>query len=137
MSSIQETLFDLLLNSLLQIGFFAIAAAVFSRLVAKARARHQYFFYVTVFLWCLATPVINTLWQSPSTAVAEKSQQQVVPGAAGASDGFWIWRSYSKQHKQFAIAPGFESWIVGIWTVLILLRLARFSRAVHRVHRLR
>jgi beta-lactamase regulating signal transducer with metallopeptidase domain len=137
MSSIQETLFDLLLNSLLQIGFFAIVAAVFSRLVAKARARHQYFFYLVVFLWCLAAPVINTLWHSPSTAVTEKSQQQVLAGAAGANDGFWIWPSYSKRHKQFTIAPGFEIWIVGIWTVLILLRMARFGRAVHRVHRLR
>lgn len=56
MSSIQETLFDLLLNSLLQIGFFAIVAAVFSRLVAKARARHQYFFYLAVLLFSVRGP---------------------------------------------------------------------------------
>ena len=74
MSSIQETLFDLLLNALLQIGFFAIVAAAFSRLVDKARAKHQYFFYLTDLLFCLAVPVINTLWHSPSTVVAEKSQ---------------------------------------------------------------
>ena len=137
MSSIQETLFDLLLNSLLQIGFFAIVAAVFSRLIAKARARHQYFFYLAVLLLCLAAPVTNTLWQSPSTAVAEKSQRQVLSGASGANHGFWIWQGFSKQHRQFTIAPGFQSWVVGIWGVFILLRLARFSRAVHRVHRLR
>jgi beta-lactamase regulating signal transducer with metallopeptidase domain len=137
MSSIQETLFDLLLNSLLQIGLFATVAAVFSSLVAKARARHQYFFYLAVLLLCLAAPVINTLWQSPSTVVAEKSQQQVLSGVAAANHGFWIWQGYSKQHNQFTIAPEFQSWIVGIWAVLILLRLARFSRAVHRVHRLR
>jgi beta-lactamase regulating signal transducer with metallopeptidase domain len=133
----QETLFDLLLNSVLQIGFFALVAAAFSRLMAKARAGHQYFFYLAVLLLCLAAPVINTLWQSPSTVVAEKSQQQVLSGAAGANPGFWIWQSYSKQHKQFPIAPGFQTWIVGIWGALILLRLTRFSRAVHRVHRLR
>jgi hypothetical protein len=131
MSSIQETLFDLLLNSLVQIGFFAIMAVVFSSLVAKARARHQYFFYLAVLLLCLTVPVINTLWQSPSTAVAEKARQQVLPGAAGADLGFWIWQGFSKQHKQFTIAPEFQSWIIGIWTVFILLRLARFIRAVH------
>jgi beta-lactamase regulating signal transducer with metallopeptidase domain len=137
MSPIQETLFDLLLNALLQIGFFAIVVAVFSRLVAKARAKHQYSFYLTALLFCLAAPVINTLWQSPSTVVAEKSQQQVSSDAGRANYGFWSWWGHSRQHKQFIIAPGFQSWIVGIWGVLALLRLARFSRAVHRVHRLR
>jgi beta-lactamase regulating signal transducer with metallopeptidase domain len=137
MSSIQETLFDLLLNALLQIGFFAIVAAVFSRLVAKARAKHQYSFYLTVLLFCLAAPVINTFWQSPSAVVAEKSQQQVAPNAGGTNYPFWIWRAQFKQHKQFTIAPGFQTWIVAVWGVLVLLRLARFSRAVHRVHQLR
>ena len=137
MSPIHETLFDLLLNALLQISFFAIVAAVFSRLVAKARAKHQYSFYLTVLLFCLAAPVINTLWQSPSTVVAEKSQQQVPSDAGGANHRFWSWQGHSKHHKQFTIAPGFQSWIVGIWGVLVLLRLTRFSQAVHRVHRLR
>lgn len=135
MSPIQKTLFDLLLNALLQIGFFAIVAAVFSRLVAKAK--HQYFFYLTVLLFCLAAPVINTLWQSPSTVVAEKSQQQIPSGAGGAIHGFWSGQGHSKQHRQFTIAPGFQNWIVGIWGVFVLLRLAHFSRAVYRVHRLR
>jgi beta-lactamase regulating signal transducer with metallopeptidase domain len=137
MSSIRAILFDLLLNSLLQIGFFAIVAAAFSRLVAKARARHQYFFYLAVLLLCLAVPLINTLWQSPSAVVGEKFQQRVLPDEAGANHSFWIWQSYSKQHKQFTIAPGLQSLAVASWALLILLRLARFSRAVHRVHRLR
>ena len=141
MSPIQETLFDLLLNALLQIGFFAIVAAAFSRLVAKARAKHQYSFYLTVLLFCLVAPVvapvINTFWQSPSTVVAEKSQQQIPSGAGGANHGFWSWQGHSKPHKQFTIAPGFQNWIVGIWGVFVLLRLAHLSRAVYRVHRLR
>ena len=137
MSPMKETLFDLLLNALLQIGLFAIVAAVFSRLVARARAKHQYSFYLTVLLFCVAAPVINTLWQSPSTVVAEKSQQQVPSDAGGANHRFWSWDGHSKQHKQLTIAPGFQSWIVSIWGVLVLLRLARFSRAVHRVHLLR
>jgi len=136
MTPIKETLFDLLLNALLQIGFFAILAAVFSRLVAKARATHQYYFYLTVLLFCVAAPVINTFWQLPSTAVAETSQQQVPPDAGGANH-FWSWDSHSKPHRQLTIAPGFQSWIVSMWGVLVLLRLARFSRAVHRVRLLR
>ncbi len=137
MSPIQEILFDLLLNALLQIGFFAIVVAVFSRLLAKARAKHQYFFYLTVLLFCLAAPVINTLRQSPSTVAAEKSQQRVPSATGGANDHFWNWQGHSKQHKQFTIAPGVQSWVVGIWGVLVLLQLSRFSRAVHRIHRLR
>src|SRR6202049_2395695 len=137
MSLIQESLFDLLLNALLQIGFFAIVAAVFSRLVAKARATHQYSFYLTVLLFCVAVPVINTFWQTPSTVVAEKSQQQVPSNAGGANQRFWSWDGHSKQPKQLTISTGFQTWMVSIWGVLVLLRLARFSRAVHRVQLLR
>jgi beta-lactamase regulating signal transducer with metallopeptidase domain len=137
MSTIRETVFDLLFNAFLQIGLFAIVTAVFSRLVAKARAKHQYSFYLAALVFCLAAPVINTLWQSPSTVVAEKSQQRVPLEAGGANHRFWGWQGHSKQHKQFTIAPGVQSWIVGIWGLLVLLRLARFIRGVHRVHRLR
>lgn len=137
MSSINEALFDLLFNALLQIGFFAILAAAFSRLGSKAKPKHQYFFYLAVLLFSVAAPVINTFWQSPSIIVAEKSQQQVPSDPGGANHFFWSWDGHSEQHKQFTIPPGFQSWIVSIWGVLVLIRLARFSRAVYRVHRLR
>jgi beta-lactamase regulating signal transducer with metallopeptidase domain len=137
MSSIQETLFDLLLNAVLQIGFFAIMAAVFARLVAKAKAKHQYSFYLAVLVFCLAVSVINTLWRSPSAVVAEKSQQPVFSNAGGVNERFWIWQGHSRQHEQFIIPPGFQSWIIATWGVLVLLRLARFNLAVRRVRRLR
>ena len=137
MSGIQEILFDLLLNAILQISFLAIAAAVFSRLVAKARAKHQYCFYLAVLLFCLAVPVVNTLWQAPSTVVAEKSQLQVSSEPGAANRLFWSWQGHSKQPLQFTIGPGIQSWILGVWGVLVLLRLGRFCRGVHRVHRLR
>ncbi len=137
MSPIQETLFALLFNALLQISFFAILAVVFSRFAAKATAKHQYVFYLAVFLFSLTVPAINTFWHSPSTAAAEKSQQQVSSDAGGANPRFWIWDGHSKQQTQLTIAPRFQSWIISIWGALVLLRLARFSRAVHRVHRLR
>src|SRR5260370_34173832 len=111
MSPIRETLFDLQLNALLQIGFFAVVAAVFSRLVAKAKAKHQYCFYVTVLLFCLAVPVINTLWPSPSALVVEKSQQQDPSEAGGPSHPFWSWQGHSKQDRQFTIAPGGQTCI--------------------------
>ena len=137
MSLIQESLFDLLLNALLQIGFFAIVAAVFSRLVAKARAKHQYCFYLAVLFFCVAASVANTFWHWPSTVVAEKSQQQISSDAGAANRIFSIWQEHTRPHEQFIIPPGFQTWIIGAWGVLVLLRLARFSRAVHRVHRLR
>jgi len=137
MSPMQETLFDLLLNALLQIGFFAILAAAFSRLVARARAKHQHVFYLAVFLLCVAAPVINTFWQSSSTVAGEKSKQQITSDAGGANHLFWSWDGHSKRQKQLMIGLRFQSWIVSIWGVLVLFRLARFSRAVHRVHRLR
>ena len=52
MSLIRETVFDLVLNAFVQIGLFAIVTAVFSPLVAKARAKYQYVFYLAVFLFC-------------------------------------------------------------------------------------
>jgi len=137
MSPIRETLFGLLLNALLQIGFFAVVATVFSRLVAKAKAKHQYCFYVTVLFLCLAVPVINTLWQSPSAPVVKTSQQQDPSEAGGPSHAFWSWQGHSKQDRRLTIAPGVQSFIVAVWGAFILLRLARFGRAVHRVQWLR
>lgn len=137
MSALQEVLVDLFLNALLQIGFFAIVAALFSPLVAKARAKHQYSFYLAVFLFCLAVPVVNTVWHSPSTGAVEKSQRPALPDAGGVNHGFWIWQGHAKQHTQSTIPPGFQSWIAGAWGMLVLVRMARFGRAVYRVHRLR
>jgi beta-lactamase regulating signal transducer with metallopeptidase domain len=137
MTPIHETVFDLLLNALLQISLFAVLAAVFSRLVAKVRAKYQYFFYLTVLLLCLAAPLINTLWHTPSTVAAQNSRQQVSSDVGGSNQPFWSWRGHPSQPKQFTIAPGLQRWIVGVWAVFVLLRLARFIRAVYRVHRLR
>lgn len=137
MSTIRETLFDLLVNALLQIGFFAIAAAAFSHLIAKARAKHQYSFYLAVLLFCLAAPVINTLWRSQPPAVAKTSVQPVLPKAGGANRLFWVWQGHSKGHEPFLLGPELQSWIVGIWGMLVFYRLVYFGRGIYRVHRLR
>jgi hypothetical protein len=88
---IRETLFDLLLNAFLQTGLFAIVAASFSRLIAKGRAKYQYFVYLAVFLACMVIPVINTLWKASPTAVEEHSVQRIPSEAAGARFRFWSW----------------------------------------------
>lgn len=137
MSSIPETVFDLLLNAFFQIGVLAVLAAAFSRLIAKARARHQFCFYVAVLLFCVAVPAVNTFWHFPSTIVAEKSQGPLLSMSGGVNQHFWIWRGQSAHHRRFLTAPGVQAWIAGIWGVFILLRLVRFSLAVYRVRRLR
>ncbi|HEY3837053.1 MAG TPA: M56 family metallopeptidase [Bryobacteraceae bacterium] len=137
MSSLQETIFDLLINALLQVGFFAIVAVAFSPLVARTRAKHQYWFYLAVLLFCLGIPVINTFWHSPSTVIAEKFQQPAFSGTGGDNEPFWIWQGHSKQHKQFSIPARLQFWLSATWGALILLRLVRFSLAVRRVRRVR
>ena len=137
MSAIREAVFDLMLNAFLQIGLFSILTAAFSRLVAKVKAKYQHIFYLTVFLLCLAAPVINTIWQSHPISSAGSSLQQVLPKAGLVSHGFWGWPGYSEQHKQFQLRPEAQSWIVAIWGVLVLYRLGHFSRGLHRVHWLR
>ena len=137
MISVPETISDLLLNALLQIGVFAIVAAVFSRVVAKAKAKHQHLFYLAVLVLCVAVPVINTLLRFPSPIVAEKSEEPVLSHARALKQRSWIWQEHSTQHGQFIISPGLQVWIVSIWGVFILSRLVRFSLAVRRVRRLR
>jgi beta-lactamase regulating signal transducer with metallopeptidase domain len=125
------------MNALVQIGFFAVVAAVFSRFVAKAKAKHQYFFYLIVLLFCLAVPVINTLWQSSANAAVPKSQQEIRSAAGSTDNPFWSWQGHSKGRTQFTIATGLQSWILGAWGVLVLMRVRRFSRGIYRVYRLR
>jgi beta-lactamase regulating signal transducer with metallopeptidase domain len=137
MSTIRETVFDLVFNAFVQIGFFAIVASVFSRLVVKARAKYQYLFYIVTFAFCLATPVINTLWPSHAVTVAKNSPQQVLPQTGGATHGFWPWQDHSKEHERLTKSPELQNWIVAIWGLFVLYRLIHFSRGVHRVHRLR
>ncbi len=137
MSLIRETVFDLVLNAFVQIGLFAIVTAVFSPLVAKARAKYQHVFYLAVFLFCLAAPVINTIWQSHPITGAGKSLQQVLPEAGRPNQHFWGWQGRSDQHEHFTLGSEAQSWIVAIWGVLVLYRLVHFSRGVYRIHRLR
>lgn len=137
MISIQETAFDLLFNALLQVGFFAIVVLILSRLVAKATARHQFFFYFAALIFCVAVPVINTIWHSPSTSVADNSQEPFLAGARRATGPSWIWQGHSAEPRRFTVPPAFQHWILGIWGVFTLSRLVRFCVAVRRVRQLR
>lgn len=137
MSPIRETLFYLLLNAFLQIGLFAMVAAAFSRFIAEIRAKYQYFIYLALFLVCLAAPVLNSFSKSHPIAGAERSVQQIPPEIGAADYRFWSWSGHSSEDKHLALAPSFEGWVIGIWGMLVLYRLAHFGRGVHRAFRLR
>jgi beta-lactamase regulating signal transducer with metallopeptidase domain len=137
MSMIREVVFDLLLNALLQIALFAIAAAAFSRLVTKARAKYQHLFYLGVLLLCLTAPVINTLWHTRSSVVLEAFPQGALREPQSLDRDFWIWKGHGKVQRRLEPGAGAEDVIVAIWGALVLYQLIRFSRGVRRVHRLR
>lgn len=137
MNPIRETLVDLLLNAFLQIGLFAIVAAIFSRLVAKARAKYQYVIYLAVFFVCITAPVVNTFWKSHPIHAAEHSVPQIPSEFGAVHHRFWSWQGQSIGNGDFALGRPVQVWIIGIWGMFVLYRLVRFGRGVHRVYRLR
>lgn len=137
MSPVREVLVDLLLNAFLQIALFAIVAASFSRLIAKAKAKYQYVVYLAVFLVCMAAPIINTFWKSHSIAVTEYSAQQIPSQVGAARYRFWNWPGQSSQHEHFLLGQASQGWIIGIWGMFALYRLVRLGCGVHRAYRIR
>jgi beta-lactamase regulating signal transducer with metallopeptidase domain len=137
MSTIREPVFDWLFNVSVQIGLFAILAAVLSPLIAKAKAKYQHWFYLAVFVLCLAAPVFNTLWQTHPSVDAKGSQQQTILGIEHPDHRFWPWNGHSKTHESIVLSPDVKTALLVIWQVLFLSQLVRFSRSVYRVHRLR
>jgi beta-lactamase regulating signal transducer with metallopeptidase domain len=137
MSSIREVLFNLLLNACLQIALFAIVAAAFSRLVAQAKAKYQYSFYLSVLVLCLVLPVVNTLWHAHPFALAEKFSPDVLHETQSPDQDFWIWKGHSKAQHRLAPGTETEDVLLAIWAALILYRLIHFGRGLRRVHRVR
>ena len=56
MSPIREVLFSLLLNAILQVGLFAVAAAALSPFIKRTHAKYHHLFYLGVLLLCMAAP---------------------------------------------------------------------------------
>lgn len=137
MSAIREDLFSLLLNAILQIGLFAVAAAVLSPFVKKARARYQHFFYVGVLFLCLAAPVTNTFWRTRPSVNTKDSPQKMLQQRESADQHFWIWQGHSRARIPIEFGPGMQSAMVAMWGFLVLYGLVHFGRGIHRVHRLR
>ena len=137
MSTIRELVFDWLFNAFVQIGLFAILAAVLSPVIAKAKAKYQHCFYLAIFALCLAAPVFNTLWQTGPSVVAKGSQQQPILGTEHPDYPFWIWDGHSKAHESILVAPAAKTALLVIWQVLFLYQLIHFSRGIYRVRRLR
>jgi beta-lactamase regulating signal transducer with metallopeptidase domain len=137
MSTIRELVVDWLFNASVQIGLFAILAAVLSQFISKAKAKYQHCFYLAVFALCLAAPVFNTLWQIRPSVDAKGSQQQSILGTEHPDHPFWVWNGHSKVHESIILSPGARTTLFVIWEVLFLYQLTRFSRGIHRVHHLR
>jgi beta-lactamase regulating signal transducer with metallopeptidase domain len=134
MSAVRELVFDWLFNSSVQIGLFAILAAVLSPFIAKAKAKYQHCFYLSIFAFCLTAPVFNTLWQSRPSVVA---QQQLIQGTKHTDRQFWIWNGPSNAHESIILVPGAKKAILVIWQILFLYQVIHLSRGIRRVHRLR
>jgi beta-lactamase regulating signal transducer with metallopeptidase domain len=137
MSTIRELVFDWLFNASVQIGLFAILAALLSPFIAKAKAKYQHCFYLAVFALCLTAPVFNTLWQARPSGVAKRSQQQPIHETEYRDHHLWVWNWYSKAHESIILVPGVRTTLLAIWEVLFLYQLIHFSRGIYRVHRLR
>jgi beta-lactamase regulating signal transducer with metallopeptidase domain len=137
MSTIRELVFDWLFNALVQIGLFAILAAVLSPFIAKAKAKYQHCFYLAIFALCLAAPVFNTLWQTRPSVDAKGSQQQPILGTEHPNHHLWVWNGHSRPHESIILAPDAKTALLVIWQVLFLYQLIRFSSGIYRVHRLR
>jgi beta-lactamase regulating signal transducer with metallopeptidase domain len=137
MSTIRELVFDWLFNASVQIGLFAILAAVLSPFIAKAKAKYQHCFYLAIFALCLAAPVFNTLWQTRPSVVAKGSQQQPILRTEHPDHHFWVWNGHSKAYESIILVPGARTTLLVIWEVLFLYQLIHFSRGIYRVHRLR
>ncbi len=137
MSTIRELVFDWLFNAAVQIGLFAILAAVLSPFIAKAKAKYQHCFYLAIFALCLAAPVFNTFWQTRPSVVAKGSQQQPIQDAEHRDHHLWVWNWHSEAHESIILAPGAKTALLVIWQVLFLYQLIHFSRGIYRVHRLR
>ena len=137
MNSIREMLFDLLLNALLQIGCFALLGAAFSQLVKRAKVTHQHLFYGLVLLFCLVAPVANTFYRSLPASTAANSQAMFTSHVAVTNRELLVQGRVSKRLVPFAVTPAIEDWILSVWAALVLLGIARLTRAVGRIHRLR
>jgi beta-lactamase regulating signal transducer with metallopeptidase domain len=137
MSTVRELVFDWLFNASVQIGLFAILAAVLSPFIAKAKAKYQHCFFLAVFALCLAAPVFNTLWQTRPGVVAKKSPQQPIQGMEHRDHHFWVWNWHSKAHDSIILVPGAKTALLVIWQALFLYQLIHFNRGIYRVHRLR
>jgi beta-lactamase regulating signal transducer with metallopeptidase domain len=137
MSTIREIVFDWLFNASMQIGVFAILAAGLSPFIAKAKAKYQHWLYLAIFILCLAAPVLNTLGQTRTGAVAQRQPTQVkeYPGHS-----VWDWNGQSKGHESIIpikLTPGAKTAFLVIWQLLFLYQLIHFCRGIYRVHRLR
>jgi hypothetical protein len=115
MSTIRKLVFDWLINASMQIGLFAILAAVLSPFIAKAKAKYQHCFYLAIFTLCLAAPVVNTLWRTSPSVVAERAQQQPISGTEHSDHhcGFGTGTPTRMNRSSWCLVRKLRSWLSG------------------------
>jgi hypothetical protein len=106
MSTIREPVFNWLINASVQLGLFAILAALLSPFIGKTKAKIQHCFYLAIFALCLAAPVFNTLWRTHPRTVAKRSQQQRIQGTEQSDHYFRLWNGLSTAHQSIILVPG-------------------------------
>jgi beta-lactamase regulating signal transducer with metallopeptidase domain len=137
MNAIREIVFDWLFNASVQIGLFAILAAVLSPFLAKAKANYQHWLYLAIFALCLAAPVFNTLWQSRPSLTEESIRLQSIPQTEQAEHNLWGWKGIPGAHKRSILVAGAKTTLLAMWLLLFLYRFICFSRGIYRVYRVR
>ncbi|MGC2401925.1 MAG: M56 family metallopeptidase [Acidobacteriaceae bacterium] len=137
MSHMREMTFCLLFNASLQIGLFAVVAAVLSPLVAKVTAKYQYRFYLAVLMVSLAAPVANTLLHPQPQESGENLSQPVVQKPPQSGHPFWLWTAPSTAHAAVTPGPGWQNAAISTWGLFVLYQLIHFGRGLNRVRRLR
>ena len=77
MSTIRELVFDWMFNASVQIGLFAISAAVLSPFIAKTKAKIQHCFYLAIFALCVGCACL----QHPLANPSERDRKEISAAA--------------------------------------------------------
>ena len=137
MNIIREIVLDWLFNASVQIGLFAVLAAILAPFIAKIKAKNQHHLYLAVFALCVSAPVFNTLYRTRPIADANSPHLQLIKEREHPELPLWSWNWRSGEGTSVMLAPGTKTALLVIWQLLFLYQLIQFIRGIYRVHRLR
>jgi len=137
MNIIREIVLDWLFNASVQIGIFAVLAAILAPFIAKIKAKNQHHLYLAVFALCVSAPVFNTLYRTRPIADANSPHLQLIKEREHPELPLWSWNWRSGEGTSVMLAPGTKTALLVIWQLLFLYQLIQFIRGIYRVHRVR